>query len=170
MTPRRIGLLGALLLGAAASAQDSGQPQPVGKTPAQQEYDALIQGHSQAQSAYYEKYRAPVDKAKAAGEKVPPFEMRALAGDWTPKFQAAAAKYRGTPDAMPFLMWLAGNAGQAQQLAAIDTMLADHVTSPDFVNATELIGSMGDELGAAKVRKMIDQTLSGLVAKAEARK
>ena len=160
MIPRRAWLPGVLLLGAAMPAQNDGQT-PAAQPTAKQDYETLTREYGAAQRALVDKYQQEVAKAKAAGETtMPAFDMGALAAEWVPRFQAGAAKYDRQDGAIRFLLWIAGNGKDADQDRAIATLIADHLTSPEFGEATAMIGRKSDRLGEARVRELLGEILA----------
>jgi hypothetical protein len=161
MIPCRPRYLVALLLGALAPAQQDPEQRPPATEPtAKQEYETLTKAYGQAQRDYVKKFQEAVAKAKDAGETAPAFDMKALGAEWTPKFKAVADKYKGKDGAIRFLLWIAGSGPDADQEAAMATLIADHMTSPEFGEATAAIGRQSRKLGEARVRELLDQILA----------
>jgi hypothetical protein len=161
MVPRRTWVVGALLLGAMAPAQQDHEQRPAPEArSAKQEYDALYQDYRQAGRARLQKFREEREKAQAAGEPVPSFDMAAFDAEWLPRFRAGATKYKGQDGAIPFLVWVAGNSNGSDQDAAIATLVADHVASPQFGEALQAIGNLSYRVGAQRVRNLVDQVLA----------
>ena len=155
------GLIGVLLLGAMAPAQQDREQQPAGTQSATQEYDALSQEYTQAYRGHYQKYQEELEKAKAAGAStMPSFGRAALAAEWVPRFQTGAAKYKGQDGAMPFLLWIAANGKAADQGGAIATLLADHVASPQFGETVAAIQRMSRQVGEERARKVAAEVLA----------
>jgi hypothetical protein len=75
--------------------------------------------------------------------------MTGPAADWLPKFREAAAKYKGTDDAIQFLVWIGGQTRGEDRDAVLATLLGDHVKSPELGSAMRLITS---QLQGAAVR------------------
>jgi hypothetical protein len=176
MVPCRSRFLGVLLLGALAPAQQDPEQRPPATEPtAKQEYEALTKEYGLAQRELvakwreeYKKWEAEVEKAKAAGEDAKAAgeepslstKMKALGAEWTPKFQAGADKHKGKDGAIPFLLWITGSGPDADQEVAMATLMADHMTSPEFAQATAMIGRQSRKLGEARVRELLDQILA----------
>jgi len=141
-------LLGALLLGALAPAQQTEQP-PV-KT-AQQEFEELTKAYSAAQLTYMAEQRRLAEEARAKGERAPALSMAGPAAEWLPKFQAAADKYKGTDGAVPFLVWIGGNSRGDARDAVVATLLEAHLGSPALGSAMRLIGSVPPPMRATRL-------------------
>lgn len=144
MSPIRTILLGALLLGAPAVAQQAGQP-PQAQTPApaKQEYDELAKAYAAAQREWSAARNKAVEQAKADGTPAPAMNAAELRAPWLEKFRAGAAKYAGTDAAIPYLVWLGGNTTGEERDAIVAKLMKDHVASPEFGGALRLITALG---------------------------
>jgi hypothetical protein len=136
--------LGLLALCAALPAQEPGKADDGG-------YAALAAAYEKARDAYYAGMRElandPEYKAARAArdtEKTTAISnaLRERVGydetGFVAKFSAGADAHGGTPRAVPFLCWVAGHTGSAEEAAsAIDTLIASHVADAAILPAVE---------------------------------
>lgn len=176
-------LLGALLLGALAPAQQqTEQPPPAQESAAKGEFKELTEAYTTASREAAAKRRAEAAAAKQEGKPTPALSMVGPAAEWLPKFQAGADKYKGTDGAVPFLVWIGNNSRGPDKDAVLATLMTDHIKSPEFGGVLRLITSqmsfgsainmrtgqpVGDEDAEAMARKKAaaEQKVRGMLAR-----
>lgn len=152
--PKNMLVLGALLLGALAPAQQQTTQPPAAQEPtAKQAFDQLAKDFATAQQEFQAKARKEAAAAKAEGRQAPAMRMTAVAEEWRPKFQAGADQYKGTDGAVPFLVWLGNNSSGAERDKVLATLLGDHIRSAAFGSALRLITSQM-QVGAPRLMNM----------------
>ncbi|MCB9914907.1 MAG: hypothetical protein H6828_07125 [Planctomycetes bacterium] len=126
----------------------------------EERYEALEEEAQEIYDAWREAIREAQKAAEEAeeGAAVPAIPMRPDFSALVPKFQAAARDYAGTDDAIPFLVWLAGNAGKDVNAAALRTLLGDHAASEKLADVAwmmrDVIERFGAEEGTALLKKV----------------
>lgn len=157
------------------SAQQSGDS-PSAPAPATQEAVSLFEKleadfNSDVKKARIETRRQmeetlrKIEAAKEAGEPLPPMPAMRM-GPPTEviakhllHFEAAAAKYRSKPEALPFLIWILRQAPSADQrdtaIAALEAIEADHLKSPGLIPFLRLVASRGRALGQPLVEAFL---------------
>ncbi len=114
-----------------------------GSARADEEYDRLVEEFEEAQDAWYElrKQAEEDDESSADTSKVPPQPST----KFMKKFERYARKQAGRPDAIPALVWIVRNAGQAEPPEgsakpspaqwALDRLTDDHAAQPQIEDA-----------------------------------
>jgi hypothetical protein len=146
-------LLGALMLGAGATAQQGEQPADGAAA-----FKALVQEYGKAEQECIAQYRKAADKAKEDHAATPAFPFQQLTNEWVPKFLAGAERFKGTDGAIPFLTWAYGNDPQGSA-AALETLLRDHLKSPKFGNVVMLIGHRSKAIGRERTESILQQVV-----------
>jgi ABC-type branched-subunit amino acid transport system substrate-binding protein len=130
-TFRSLTWAGPLLCAAMLAAQQDPPGSPPTATAAER-LAALRAEQKQLLADYQAKVKEAVAKAKdaaASGDIVPALPMRPDLEPLVQKAQAAAADYAGTDDAVPFLQFVAANAGRDRDAAggAFTTLFTRHL-------------------------------------------
>ena len=135
---------------------------------AQAEFDALDAEVSKVMGEFNADLRKRFQAAEAAGEEPPVVDFAAPLLPFVPRFEAAAAKYAGKEDAVPFLVWLAQNAHRAtpeSAQGAFATLVESHVKSPGLEPLARMLPRarewFGPEKGDALLRRLEEQRAVG---------
>ncbi len=144
-------MLGLVLV---ASCGDEGGAEPSQRA---EQIKADIDGEIRAATdkfvAEFEAAIAETEAARRAGRPPPQRPSPPSLEPWIPRYQAAAAEFAGTDDAVPFLVWLAAYGGQYDRnagLAAMSTLTEQHAASAAMAEigkhlAQQLPDSVGDD-------------------------
>ena len=151
-------LLMSLLVSQASRAQDTRS--------ADDRYQALVAEVDVANK----QWNASVAKLRAAekrgGDPIPAEAFQSPLIPFVPRFDAIAHEYAGTPDAIPFLTWLAQNAlpmvGAERKAAkdAVRTLVTTHRTSPRLEDLEWMVGRLDyfyDKQQAMKVGLQLEK-------------
>lgn len=124
------------------------------ETPARQ-YAKLNESYEAASRKWMSDYRAA---AQAKDRKAIDELMKNRAeAEFLPRFLALAEEHAGTGDAVPFLVWVAtrGFTDRDAMLAAITTLVDDHVASAELAPVASRLDSFAHTLGKQRVREML---------------
>ena len=157
-----------LLLGSSAPGQDEakppGAPPEEETTPAERAYDDLTTAYQEARRQHVDLWRQRVADAKAAREKgeeveIPAYSTANVREEFIPRFRAGAERFAGAEGAVPFLLWISGNADDEGLAGIIDTLMEDHLQSPKLGRAAALIGRRQQVLGEERVQELLARIL-----------
>lgn len=139
------------IAGWALTAQDDGAT-------ASDRYEALKDEVDEAYSAWRTDLRAKQKAAKEADEKLPAEAFTSPYKEYVPMFQAGAADYAGTDDAVPFLAWLAGRAGMGADKdagkQALVTLIDNHVNAKEFAGMARMLPDLGRYFSEDKAKAL----------------
>ncbi|MCC6672652.1 MAG: hypothetical protein IT458_16425 [Planctomycetes bacterium] len=76
-----------------------------------------------------------------------------------PRFAAKAAEHAGTPEAVPYLVWMVGNANADLGASALTTLMEQHVTDPRIGRAVARLGTLGSKIGTERARAWAAQVI-----------
>ncbi len=153
---RIIPLVGALLLATICGAQEQ-DPAPPQDAKArmkslQKEVNDFVQTFRQEQR----KQAQEAAKNPTKGKMMRSFRMRPDFSPMVPKFAAAAADYRGTDDAVPFLLWIALSSGHKKAAStALDTLSSTHAGSSELAPLARMSERLPRLIGEAKSLALI---------------
>lgn len=160
-------LLPVLMLLAFAAAPARGAPpgdSPAEKEPvppAKAEHAEIEQGYRKARSEYYRQRREHAENEQAENPAPKPTPPEP---EWIAKHMAAAQRYAGTEDAVPFLLSAVSIGARplpsvAQK--ALKTLASDHVASPRLTDLTFSLIYHGRELEGRSAEDALDRIYDG---------
>lgn len=133
----------------AAQAEPSPPPKP-SFAELEREFDAARTKHTEAMRA------ASQAKDQAASKQLIAENPALLFG---PRFVAGAKAHEGTAEAVPFLVWLAGNAHVDLASDALVTLVDQHVDDARILPAIARLGAFSKRIDATQARAMAARVL-----------
>ena len=142
-----------LWLGVPLGPQDGGAA--VAAEATQVDFETLAKEAEEAIKAHSKVVRAKMKEARDAGLEMPELDRFEAQRAFLPKFQAGAAAHAGSPEAAPFLVWIATYGGAADReasTAALREVVAHHAHSDGLGSLSGMfpyLGSMIEDEDAA---------------------
>jgi len=139
------------------------EPEPETTAPAETPsaedvFDALEVEVDAAYETWRKELREKIDAAEKSGEDLPMTAYTPPLAQFVPKFQAAAADYAGTDDAVRFLSWIARQGIDHDREAgkqAYVTLIDVHLQSESFRRLATLLPGLPRYFDAAEARALI---------------
>lgn len=140
----------ALLLASVLAAQEQSPPPQPSFAELQREFEAARSKHNEAMRAASQAKDQAATKQLIAENPVLTFG---------PRFVAAAKAHAGTAEAVPFLVWIAGNAHADLGADALVTLVDKHVADARIAPAVARLGMFGKRIDNNAARAMAARVL-----------
>jgi hypothetical protein len=152
-----------LLAPSAAFAQGQTPPPAAAQQDPDAAYNELVKAFNKAISDWQTEAQAAVEKAQAAGERMPAIAMQPPTKQFVAQAQDLAAEHAGKDAAVPFLGFIVKYASneRAAVKKAVDTLANEHAKSPAIAGVLPHVGN-ALRFGAQKqVFALLDAVVDG---------
>lgn len=152
-----------LLAPSAAFAQGQTPPPAAAQQDPDAAYNELVKAFNKAISDWQTEAQAAVEKAQAAGERMPAIAMQPPTKQFVAQAQDLAAEHAGKDAAVPFLGFILKYASneRAAVKKAVDTLANEHAKSPAIAGVLPHVGN-ALRFGAQKqVFALLDAVVDG---------